>query len=106
MWDGAYKVLKSKVEIDFAFFLILFSLATTGKEFCRTQNFLEPEKKDAFVMKNFCRFYILPFHDCGELTMPSECINSGHYKAHGNSKGKIFRDIFSPKLKPIWVGIL
>ena len=32
-----YKVLKSKVEIDLAFFLtlILFSLVTTGKEFCK-----------------------------------------------------------------------
>ena len=40
-----YKVLKSKVEIDLAFFLTLtlFSLMPIGKEFCTTQNFLEPE---------------------------------------------------------------
>ena len=40
-----YKVLKSKVEIDLAFFLtlILFSLVAIGKEFCTTQNFLQPE---------------------------------------------------------------
>ena len=35
------KVLKSKVEIDLAFFLTLtlFSLVKTGIEFCTTQNF-------------------------------------------------------------------
>ena len=39
-----YKVLKSKVEIDLAFFLILilFRLVTTGEEFCATKNFLQP----------------------------------------------------------------
>ena len=39
------KVLKSKVEIDLAFFLtlILFSIVPIGKEFCTTQNFLQPE---------------------------------------------------------------
>ena len=38
-----YKVLKSDVEIDLAFFLtlILFSLVAIGKEFCTTQNFLQ-----------------------------------------------------------------
>ena len=60
MWDGAYKVLKSKVEIDFAFFLILFSLATTGKEFCRTQNFLEPEKKRCFCYEKFLQILHSP----------------------------------------------
>ena len=40
-----YKVLKSKVEIDLAFFLILilFSLVPIGKEFCTTPNFLQSE---------------------------------------------------------------
>ena len=40
-----YKVLKSKVEIDLAFFLtlIFFSLVPIGKEFCTTQNFLQPD---------------------------------------------------------------
>ena len=42
-----YKVLKSEVEIDLAFFLILilFSLVPIRKEFCTTHNFLQPEKK-------------------------------------------------------------
>ena len=37
-----YKVLKSKAEIDFSFFLTLnlFSLVTNAKEFCTTQNIL------------------------------------------------------------------
>ena len=40
----AYNVLKSKVEIDLAFFLtlILFSLVAIGKEFCTTPNFVQP----------------------------------------------------------------
>ena len=47
-----YKVLRSKVEIELAFFLtlILFSLVTIGKEFCTIQNFYSLNKK-AFVMK-------------------------------------------------------
>ena len=47
-----YKVLRSKVEIELAFFLtlILFSLMTIGKEFCTIQNFCSLNKK-AFVMK-------------------------------------------------------
>ena len=42
---AVYKVLKSKVEIDLAFFLtlIFFSLVPIGKGFCTTQNFLQPE---------------------------------------------------------------
>ena len=40
-----YKILKLQVEIDLAFFLtlILFSSVTIGKEFCPTQDFLQPE---------------------------------------------------------------
>ena len=40
-----YKILKLQVEIDLAFFLtlILFSSVTIGKEFCLTQDFLQPE---------------------------------------------------------------
>ena len=47
-----YKVLRSKVELELAFFLtlILFSLMTVGKEFCTIQNFYSLNKK-AFVMK-------------------------------------------------------
>ena len=42
-----YKVLKSKVKIDLAFFLtlVLFSLVTIGKEIWTTQTFLQPEQK-------------------------------------------------------------
>ena len=38
-----YEELKSKVEIDFAFFLtlILINLVTIGKELCTTQKFLQ-----------------------------------------------------------------
>ena len=38
-----YKVLQWKVEIDFFLTLILFSMVAIGKEFCTTQNFLQPE---------------------------------------------------------------
>ena len=38
-----YKVLQSKVEIDFFLTLILFDMVAIGKEFCTTQNFLQPE---------------------------------------------------------------
>ena len=38
-----YKVLQSKVEIDFFLTLILFSMVAIGKEFCTTQNFLQPQ---------------------------------------------------------------
>ena len=39
-----YKVLKSKVEIDLAFFLtlILFNFVTIGKELCTIQNLPQP----------------------------------------------------------------
>ena len=56
----AYKVLESKVGIDLAFFLILilFSLVTLGKEFCATQNFLQPKRKflNTYI-SNFFYFY-------------------------------------------------
>ena len=60
-----YKVLKSKSEIDLAFFLafilffyffsifILFSLVRIGTELCTTK-FLTARTKEAFVMKTFC----------------------------------------------------
>ena len=38
-----YKVLQWKVEIDFFLTLTLFSMVAIGKEFCTTQNFLQPE---------------------------------------------------------------
>ena len=39
------KALTSKVETDLAFFvtLISFGLVALGKEFCVTQNFLQPD---------------------------------------------------------------
>ena len=47
-----YKVLKSKVEMDLAFFLtlILFSLVTIGKEFCTTQ----PRVSCSLNKRRFC----------------------------------------------------
>ena len=48
------KVLKSKVEIDIAFFLamILFSLVAIGKQKKFLENFWK--QLGIFVMKNFC----------------------------------------------------
>ena len=37
------KVLHAKVETDFFLTLILFSIVAIGKEFCTTQNFLQPK---------------------------------------------------------------
>ena len=43
------------------------------------------------VTNNSIPLNTLPFHDCGEPTMPSECNSSGCYKAHENSKWNIFK---------------
>ena len=42
------------------------------------------------VTNNSIPLNTLPFHNCGEPTMPSECYSLGCYKAHDNSKWKIF----------------
>ena len=34
---------------------------------------------------------ILPFQNCPKPGIPSECTSSGYYKAHDNSKLKIFK---------------
>ena len=39
----SYRVLYLKVEIYFFLTLILFSIVAIGKEFCTTQNFLQPK---------------------------------------------------------------
>ena len=53
----AHKVLKSKFEIDLAFFLtsILFSLVTIGKEFCKTQN------SSTLTKRSFCHETFLQY---------------------------------------------
>ena len=54
-----YKVLKSKVEMDLAFFLtlILFSLVTIGKEFCTTQHRVSCSlNKRRFCCENFQQY--------------------------------------------------
>ena len=43
------------------------------------------------VTNNSILLNALPFHNCGEPTLPSECISSGCCKAHDNSKCKIFK---------------
>ena len=43
------------------------------------------------VTNNSIPLNTLPFHNHGEPTMPSECNSLGRYKAHDNSKWKIFK---------------
>ena len=44
------------------------------------------------VNNNSIPFNTLPFHNCSEPTMPSECNSSGCYKAYDTSKWKIFKN--------------
>ena len=46
-----YKVLQSKIEMDFFLKLILFSIVATGKEFGTTQNILQPELRELLLWK-------------------------------------------------------
>lgn len=43
------------------------------------------------VNNNIAPFNTLPFHNCDNPTMPSECNSSDFCKAHGNSKWNIFK---------------
>ena len=43
------------------------------------------------VTNNSIPLNILPFHNCGEPTMPSKCNSSGCYIVHDNFKLKIFK---------------
>ena len=43
------------------------------------------------VTNNIILLNTLPFHNCGEPTMPSECNSLSCYKAHDNYKLKIFK---------------
>ena len=41
--------------------------------------------------KNNISLNTLSFHNCDEQTAPSKCDSSGYYKAHDDSKLKIFK---------------
>ena len=43
------------------------------------------------VTNNSIPLNTLPFHNCGEPTIPSECNSYGCYKGHCNSKWKFFK---------------
>ena len=64
------------------FFFFLFILLFSGD--------INVSPGPTTITNNGIHLNTLPFHNCGEPTIPSECNSFGCYKAHDNSKWKNF----------------